>query len=644
MCAKTARPPLPRFGLCAIIRMGADNGATAGISGFFCSAAGVQRDPAPQRRNAPAQAERSAGAVLANARSNDILLGSPMFGFGNINKDPLADVRSAGRWIASFPENDPLAIQQGILAELGRVSDRTARRTPSGLAAVFRVDAQANGLRKALTTQYIEHVGRASAAESQFWQALFDLTQAFLTCYGAFARDIAGSPQNTKSQALLPELVARQIIHLGLDAKIRLYRFEQWIPAKWVELHAIFTAACSQQIERRQIAVDADGGTTTIEHEYLVTLVLQLMNSGNLTPKHLEWATSQLDDWCQPLRLTLESSPSTSFYVDLGGRAGLKRRLPTPLEGRVLFLDTRPLHALLMQNVVVLEQKIRTEPLSDKMARRSGQLALMTKLASQVDPDFKPFARRGERSATVGTVDSIVGFAKISGYLREEEDRAPTAAFDRGKSYGGSMELAVFGHTRNEKERIVEFSERRLASFVAPGGSWEVKDASQTGFRLLAPMSVTSAVTLGTLAAIRPQGHGSWILGVVRRMKRLTTDRAEIGLQVIANMMVSVDLIEQQKPLVSSQTVDTEAPTINGRSFYGLFLSLRKRDGDPAVQSLIVPAVEYQPAKRFKLQTSKSTNAIRLGRLLEQQPDWVWTAVEPHELSGNAADAVVSSL
>ena len=57
---------------------------------------------------------------------------------------------------------------------------------------------------------------------------------------------------------------------------------------------------------------------------------------------------------------------------------------------------------------------------------------------------------------------------------------------------------------------------------------------------------------------------------------------------------------------------------------------------------LIVPAVEYQPEKRFKLQTSRSTNAIRLGHLLEQQPEWVWTAVEPQELSRSAADGVVT--
>jgi hypothetical protein len=43
------------------------------------------------------------------------------------------------------------------------------------------------------------------------------------------------------------------------------------------------------------------------------------------------------------------------------------------------------------------------------------------------------------------------------------------------------------------------------------------------------------------------------------------------------------------------------------------------------VQSLVVPAVEYQASKRFRLVTSKSASPIRFGRLIEQQPEWVWT-------------------
>ena len=551
-----------------------------------------------------------------------------MFGFGKTTKDPLADAKSAERWLAAFPTNDPLAIHAELLSELARLGQPDARRTLSQLEAVFALDAGTHELRRTLTSQYIEHANRSGRIEKQLWSALFDLTQAFLAAYHAFSRDATAQGAAHRWQAAMPELLARQIVHLGQDAKIRLFRYEQWIPAKWSELHALFSIACSRQVERQLLTLESGGTATTIEHEYLLVLVVQLIHAGNVTAKHLEYIAQQLPEWCQPLRFSLEASSVTSFFVDLSAREGMKRRGPAPLEGRVLFLDTRPLHALLVQHIVVLEQKIKTQPLSERTSKRAEQLTLLTKLASQVDPEFKPFARRGERTATVGTVDAIVGFASIANYLREEE-RHPVDRADSGQSFGSTMDLAVFGRIRNEQDRIHEQARRRLATHAAPGGPWEVKDVSQTGFRLIAPMMVANAVTLGTATALRAHGDGSWTLGVVRRIRRLTSDKAEIGLQVLANALLGVDLIEQRKSLEADYSVDGEQTTINGRTFPGLFLALRKRGTDVPVHSLMLPAFEYQPSRRLKLQTTRTVTPVKLGRLLEQQPDWVWTALEP---------------
>src|SRR5271169_4776937 len=551
-----------------------------------------------------------------------------MFGFGKTIKDPLADAKTAERWLGLFPTNDPLAMHGAVLAELGRLTERVAKRTPARLEAVFAADRYTDPLRKNLTAQYLERGNRSTRVENQLWQALFDLTQGVLLCYQAFAREVTDHAQSNKWQSLLPELIARQITHQGFDAKVRLIRYEQWIPAKWSDLHALFQMACSAQLERQAVPVLADGGLTTIEQEYLRVLVLQLINSGNLTPRHLEWVAEQLSEWCAPLRLTLESSTVTSFYVDLGSRTGLKRRAPQPLEGRVLFLDTRPLHAVLMQNVVMLDQKVRNNPLSERTPRRADQLNLLSKLASQVDPEFKPFARRGERTSAEGSVDAIIGFARIAGFLREEEAEPLVEGRRSPSTFGDTIEIATFGRMRNENVRALEVARRRLANFAAPGGTWDIRDVSRTGFRLVAPMSVINAVTLGTLAAIRPQSQLRWTLGIVRRMKRLTTERAEIGLQVIANNLVGVELAEAKKG-EAEYSIEGEVTTVSSRRFNGLFLSLRKRDSETAVQTLVVPPGEYQPGKRLHMSAARSTQRIAFGRVLEQHPDWIWATVEP---------------
>jgi hypothetical protein len=139
-------------------------------------------------------------------------------------------------------------------------------------------------------------------------------------------------------------------------------------------------------------------------------------------------------------------------------------------------------------------------------------------------------------------------------------------------------------------------------------------------------MSAANTLTLGTLAALRPEGQPLWTLGIVRRMRRLTTDRAEVGLQVIAVAVTGVDLVEHRRG-GGDYSVDGES-TQGVRSFQGLFLATRRRDGERAVQSVIVPAIEYQPARRFKVVTPQSIHPIRFGRLIEQMADWVWTTIE----------------
>jgi hypothetical protein len=106
-------------------------------------------------------------------------------------------------------------------------------------------------------------------------------------------------------------------------------------------------------------------------------------------------------------------------------------------------------------------------------------------------------------------------------------------------------------------------------------------------------------------------------------------------LQVIANNLVGVELSSPKRG-DGDYSVDGEVPTINSRRFHGLFLSLRKRNTDTPIQTLIVPAGEYQPGKRLHMSVAKSSHSITFGRLLEQQPDWIWATVESLDIAARA--------
>ena len=546
-----------------------------------------------------------------------------MLRFRNDSPDPLKDARSAERWVASLPANDPLGAQRVLIPEVHKLTARTARRTPSVLEAVFVVDNHVSGIVRNLTAQYVEHSGRSPKLEDQLWQALNAFAQAFEVCYAAFAREISDPVPRNKWIALLPGLLARQIVHLRRDAKLSLYHCERWSPAKWTALLAPFSRACSLRIEREPVRLELTGAPTTIERQFLMLLVLKLADPGNLAPKDIEWIAGQLDEWCQPLRLTLKPATAHSFYIDLAGNTGFQRRTLAPLGGRVLFCDLRPLLALMQQNRVVLEDAVRSEPRTGRKAKHREQLELYVKLASRIDPEFKPIARQGERKPASGPVDAIAGFSNICSFVRADMARqnGDTSA---GRNFGSTMELAVFGRSRIE----TELATGRVWTLATSGGPWEIKDISASGFRLHAPTSIAGELTLNMLVAIRRRGEEIWVMGIIRRIRRLTTKDAEIGVQLIANSLASAELTELKKAHDASYSVNGENIAVRGRHFHGLFLAFRRRPDEAPVQSLVVPAGEYHASRRYTLRTGQSVQTIRHGRLLEEHAGWVWTVID----------------
>src|SRR4029453_4418059 len=212
---------------------------------------------------------------------------------------------------------DALTMHERIRSVLAEVTAPGVTLTPKRLAALFVIDAHALALFKALTVQYIGHAGRSVKIERQIWSAIFDLTQAFQAAYQNFGRVAFENESNAKWHGMIPELLCRHVVHLGRDAKARLYRYEAWIPGKWAELHGLLTRATSMQIERQPVVLTPERPSTTIEHQYLMTLVLQIMDSGNMTAPQIEQLWEELDGWSASLRLSLSARVPNAFFVDL---------------------------------------------------------------------------------------------------------------------------------------------------------------------------------------------------------------------------------------------------------------------------------------------------------------------------------------
>ena len=67
---------------------------------------------------------------------------------------------------------------------------------------------------------------------------------------------------------------------------------------------------------------------------------------------------------------------------------------------------------------------------------------------------------------------------------------------------------------------------------------WQVKDRSVAGLRIAASGGIGQSLALGALVAVRQSDVSDWVLGVVRRLNKLSNDEVEAGVSIIAERVV----------------------------------------------------------------------------------------------------------
>ncbi len=220
--------------------------------------------------------------------------------------DPLRSPTSAARWIAELPVSDVMAVQNEALELVTAFPGARTIPGPAQLEALLRIDARLEPVIVQLTQQYTTNYQKSTGVESRLWHAVFDLVKAFTAAYNLALK--AGYPRadNKRWRAVLPWLLVRLMHFKALDGKFRLFRYGHWIPSQWRDVHELHEFARQRGWQREQLVFGAGAFArpgASEEEEYLKTLLLMRLDSGNFTPDQVEWVAKQLDDWAPSLML-----------------------------------------------------------------------------------------------------------------------------------------------------------------------------------------------------------------------------------------------------------------------------------------------------------------------------------------------------
>ena len=350
----------------------------------------------------------------------------PVLNFFRGFKDPLRSGAQAARWIAALPTGDILALQKEALEVVASFPGARKDISPAQAEALLRIDARLEPVLAELTRQYTLKYQKSTAIETRLWHAVFDLIKAFLVAYNASLKAGYARAENRRWRAVLPWVLVRLAHYKGLDGKYRLFRYGQWIPAQWRELHELYEFARMRGWQREQLVFGAAAFSMpgiTFEQEYLKALLLMRLDSGNFTPDQVEWVAKHMDDWAPSLSLVPPPGEGAGFYVDLTGTQGLRRREKRALAGRVQMLDTGPAYTRIVEQLRWLPEQDDAVPEPGALPAREQRLLLM-RLASLFGPDAIAHAPRAERVPVDGEVRVVVGLPALTRAVAEI-DRLP---------------------------------------------------------------------------------------------------------------------------------------------------------------------------------------------------------------------------
>jgi hypothetical protein len=97
--------------------------------------------------------------------------------------DPLQNAKAAAAWLRQLPALDVIGRQQHVIRVLDDMRKQQRPVDLNRVAGIEFVDAALGADRRQLIKQYIENAEASPKLAERIWQALWEMSQAFMLAY-----------------------------------------------------------------------------------------------------------------------------------------------------------------------------------------------------------------------------------------------------------------------------------------------------------------------------------------------------------------------------------------------------------------------------------------------------------------------------
>lgn len=380
--------------------------------------------------------------------------------------------------------------------------------------------------------------------------------------------------------------------------------------APWKQLHALYALSEADGYSQVPFVLHPSQPSfkPSVQSLYLRTLILDILNTGNLSKIQIEIADGWFSSWCNDYSLDTEySTRNHLFFVDLASDSGMHLMRKDSHGESVRYVRVDGLKAQIEEVQLGLRHGRlyagygagAVFPVEEHVAL----LAIIEKLYHSILAGSEN--RIEERTHFEDReVDVVIGIDRVMRKMRDAPSRATAPRPAAPAAVAETIELSPTGLSLVASEAAPAAKDEPAADPDIE--RWKVYDLSSKGYGLLVDRAAAEMILLNGIIALRNHDTGGWIVGqVVRKLANRVRGEILVGIEVLAYRPIPVDL----------------SPTSGGAALQGLYMPGLDTNGK--LDSVIVRVADFRSDLSLAIKAGDAHYRVRLNRIIRKGADWI---------------------
>lgn len=418
---------------------------------------------------------------------------------------PMADPKEARRLLQEITSQEPLKALEDLAHWHESVGAAEGFRPEARIQLLFAIDESAQDSVRRAARDYLAAARPSRFQENRIWTRIHDYCKECGRAY-ALAVDtvLQGARGADAAKPLLPLLVVRTLRALSQQIKWLHLRYGPMDLSVWRVLNGVYAFAEAQGIaDTRVTAVyPGVGGESTPRREFVRALMLNVSSPDSLLPPEMELAERLIGDFAPSLLLVGEGGADLTHWTDLGEAMAPRRLAKTPQRTAGLrFLGAG-------SALGELEALIRR-------VEATGQLPASITATGNFDSE-----------AAIEVMRHLLLYWSSAAPERKHPRHAVKSRLSIVHGFDGVV--SALNGAGAAPVSLNQSADKQGAE------NWIVENVSAGGFGAVVPQAKSDWLKIGALLAMQPDGGNNWVVGMVRRVTKISAQEARVGIQTLS--------------------------------------------------------------------------------------------------------------